>query len=74
MSWAAYIGRRGSLNWGMRMEWESAKQRALFLNWHPNRKPGTPPLRAADLMEHAVEVPVASLDDVLKEMRVKVRK
>ena len=64
--------RRGSLNWGMRIEAENAKLRALYINAHT--KPGTPDVKSKDLMAHGADPSgggFATLDEVLAEMGAK---
>lgn len=65
MSWAAYIRKRGSLNWGMRLEAGFA-----LIATQINRALGGK-AEPADFMAHSDEPEGASLDDVAKLMGVK---
>lgn len=64
--WAAYRRKRGTLNWGMRIEHAAALITSTYINAH--RKKGSQRVTIHDLMPHAGEQEI-SLQEAMKTWR-----
>ena len=66
LDWVAYRRKRGSLNWGMRVEHGSALLATLYSNAHLPK--GEPRRRLTDFMDHKDEPP-PSLEQAMEDWK-----